>query len=179
MDRTVLFRTAAVGLAVVALSIGVVAQSGTGTTSLEGSINDFTPTLGSSGPWHVAGNWSLKLKGQSGKVDFAAALGMVRSDLWVLNTAADADNPAARAPHTHHVQVTDADVTPISNGFRISGTARITSNGALAGFSGSQVEIEITGSGDLPFANVKLTFLGAAATHFGAQALEGVVITAR
>src|SRR5437867_7473062 len=84
-----------------------------------GVINDYTATLDSGGPWHVSGEWSLSLEGDSGKGNFSAALGMVR-----------AENPA-RAAHTHHVTLVDGEVTLLANGFRISGAAEITSNGNL------------------------------------------------
>jgi hypothetical protein len=88
------------------------------------------------------------------------------------------DNPA-RAAHTHHVAVDNGEVTPLANGFRISGAARVTSNGNLAGFSGSPVVIEVTGGNTLPFSNVSVTFGGGAAAHFGDQPLHGVVTERR
>jgi hypothetical protein len=62
---------------------------------------------------------------------------------------------------------------------RISGTAAITSNGSLAGFSGSPVDIEISGGSALPFANITVTFGGSAAAHFGAAPVHGVVNVSR
>jgi hypothetical protein len=93
--------------------------------SLAGVFNDFTPA-GTSGPWEVRGQWSLKIKGESGKADFSAALDMERSDLGVTLTGGDPNNPASRNAHTHHVLVSDATVTTIANGFRVSGLATIT-----------------------------------------------------
>jgi hypothetical protein len=55
----------------------------------------------------------------------------------------------------------------------------LTSNGSLAAFSGSLVDIEITGSRAVPFANVAVTFGGAAAGHFGPQPIKGVVMCGR
>jgi hypothetical protein len=136
-------------------------------TRVGGVINDYTATLDAGGPWHVSGEWSVSLEGASGKGDFQAALGMVR-----------ADNPA-RAAHVHHVTLRDGDVTALPNGFRISGTAELTSNGNLAGFSGSPVDIQVTGGNTLPFSNLAVTFGGAAAAHFGDQPLHGVVTRRR
>jgi hypothetical protein len=72
------------------------------------------------------------------------------------------------------IQLSDGTVTALANGYRISGTASFTSNGSLAGFTGSPLDIEVTGSGAVPYANVTVTLGGAAAVHFGAQ-LKGVV----
>ena len=66
-------------------------------------------------------------------------------------------------------------VAAIGNGFRISGTAVITSNGSLAPFSSSPVTVDITGGNTVGFSNVSVTFGGAAATHFGAEPVRGVV----
>jgi hypothetical protein len=130
---------------------------------LGGTINDYTAALDAAGPWHITSVWSLKLNGHSGKGDFIAALNMVR-----------ADNPV-RAAHTHHVTLMDADVVPLANGFRLIGAAVLTSNGNLAGFSGSTVDIQATGGSAVQFSNVAVTFGGASAAHFGDQPLHGVV----
>ena len=79
------------------------------------------------------------------------------------------------ASHTHHIALMNARVTPIANGHRISGDALITSNGAVAAFSGSHLDVDITGGPAFPLANVKLTFGGAAVSHFGEEPIEGVV----
>lgn len=161
MARTILWRVAAVATITLALSAQGLADGPA--HKLGGTINDYTAALDAGGPWHVSGEWSLKLKGEGGKGDFAAALSMVR-----------ADNPV-RSAHTHHLVLDDAAVTPLPNGFRISGAAVMTSNGNLAGFSGSTVDIEATGGNLLPFSNVTVTFGGAAVGHFGDQPLHGVV----
>jgi hypothetical protein len=144
-----------------ALSSQALAQ--TPQTRVEGVINDFTAPLDASGPWQMVGDWTLAVNTASGKVEFQAALNMVRSE-----------NPS-RQSHTHHVAMTDGQVTPIAGGYRISGTAAITSNGVLAGFTGSPLEIEITGGTALNFSNVKVTFGGSAVGHFGDQPIDGVV----
>lgn len=132
-------------------------------TRVDGIINDYTADLDGQGPWHIVGDWSVVLKGQSGRVDFIASLTMVRSA------------NATRASHTHHVGIIDGAVTPLANGYRISGNAIITGNGSTAAFSGSRVDVEVTGGALLPLANAKLTFGGGAVGHFGDQALDGVV----
>ena len=50
-----------------------------------------------------------------------------------------------RTAHTHYVKLSNGQVTPLENGFQISGPATITSNGNLAGFSGSTVTVKVTG----------------------------------
>jgi hypothetical protein len=171
MNITILGRVAssrAVPLAVIGLVVcaPTVAQSQPQTRA-DGVIHHYTAELDPGGPWQIVGEWSLTLNTASGRVDFLAALSMVRSD-----------NPS-RGAHTHHVSMTDGQVTNLANGHRISGTATITSNGSLAGFSGSPVDIEISGGSGLPFANVKVTFGGPAAAHFGAEPVHGVVSAGR
>ena len=134
---------------------------------LAGEIDDYTALADPAGPWHLSGTWSVTLEGQSGKGDFSLALSMVRSQ-----------NPEPSA-HTHHVSVEDGDVTPVANGFEISGTAVITSNGNVAPFSGSPVDFQIIGGNGLPYSNASVTFAGAAAAHFGELPIHGVVTSRR
>jgi H+/Cl- antiporter ClcA len=82
---------------------------------------------------------------------------------------------ATRSAHTHHVGLVDGTVTAIPNGYRITGAATITSNGAAAPFSGSPVVVEVTGNTAVTLAKIALTFQGAAVAHFGDQPIEGVV----
>ncbi|MGE0460624.1 MAG: hypothetical protein AB7Q16_04575 [Vicinamibacterales bacterium] len=132
-------------------------------TKVEGVFHDYTADLDASGPWQLVGDWSATLKGASGKVDVVASLSMVRSDT------------SPRSAHTHHVGLIDGEVTVLPNGYRITGAATITSNGAVAPFSGSPAVLEITGNTAVPLAKVTLTFQGAAAAHFGDQPIDGVV----
>ena len=162
MHSTILIRTAMV-VTIALATAGLAAAQSNAPTKLEGVINDYTDVTSASGPWHITGDWSAQLKGNSGKVDFVASLTMIRST-------------SGGAPHTHHIGLTDGVVTAVANGYRISGQAAITSNGALAGFTGSQIDIELTGGTALPFSNVKITFGGAGAIgHFGDLPLDGVV----
>ena len=134
-------------------------------TKLEGVINDFSDLASASGPWQILVEWSAVLKGSSGKADFVGSIAMIRT-------------PNGGSPHTHHVALLDGTVTPLAGGtgFVISGEAAITSNGAPAGFTGSRINVEISGDpATVPAANVKLTFLDGAVGHFGAAALDGVV----
>jgi hypothetical protein len=89
-----------------------------------------------------------------------------------------ADNPA-RGVHTHHLGLNDGQVTQIAGGYRITGTAILTSNGNLAGFSGSQITVEVVGGNAVPLSNVRVTFSGGATGHFGTDPLDGVVTRAK
>jgi hypothetical protein len=162
MSLSILFRACVLVMVVHAMAPTTFAQQPP-PTRLEGVINDYTADLDGQGSWHIVGDWSLFLKGQSGRVDFIASLTMVRAD------------NVARSSHTHHVGIIDGTVTPITNGYRISGNAVITGNGAAAAFSGAHVDVDITGAALVPHSNVKLTFGGGAIGHFGDQPIDGVV----
>jgi hypothetical protein len=159
MRRTVSWPVAVLVSAVFTLSSPALAE--TPQMKLRGLIHDYT--VDAVGPWQVVGEWALTVNRARGKVDFLASLSMVRSEI------------EPRAAHTHHMRLTEGHVTTLPNGFRISGTALFTSNGNLAGFSGSPVDIEITGSAAVAFSNVAVTFGGAAVSHFGSEPLTGVV----
>jgi hypothetical protein len=163
--------------AAVALASGAPAMAQDAPLRVSGTFGDYVwvEAGAGAGPWYVSGEWAAQVKGDSGKADFTGSLLGVRSDLWVLQTSADPANGALRTPHTHHVGLIDADVTVLSNGIRLEGTATITTNGSVAPFSGSIVRIDITGGNALPYSNIKLTFTGEAAHHFGLQPYEGVV----
>ncbi len=85
-----------------------------------GVINAYTPqtttTSGTVGPYEVRGPWSLKLKGNSGKADFSAALNMELSDGWVITENSSYFDPTARGAHTHHITLCDGNVTTTSTG---------------------------------------------------------------
>jgi hypothetical protein len=167
MHSVILRRGAAIATAAVAVTIlsgHVMAQPPH--ARLTGLIHDYTPALDASGPWQVVGNWTLAVNAASGKGDFAASLSMVRSE------------NANRQHHTHHVQLDDAEVTALGEGYHISGTGTFTSNGSLAAFTGSPVDIDVTGGSAAPYATIVITFGGAATAHFGTQ-LKGVVTLRR
>ncbi len=152
---------------------------------LTGTINDYNPT--NLGSYEMRGTWSLKLKGESGTADFSAALNMEHSDLALINGV------TTRNAHTHHIRVTGGTVTPLNNGFRVTGGAVVTGNGNFpppypgANTVPVNLQIDITGGtttnpGTVAFSNIQLTFLknddgstSAAQNHFGMQAINGVV----
>lgn len=164
------------GILALALSISALAGSPT-QNSLRGTINDFTPANSSpAGPWVVAGDWTLKLKGDSAKADFDANLTMVRSDFWVIATNANVNDPSNRSPHTHHVTLADGDVAQIAGGIEVTGISMLTASGGVPPFGSSvPITIDIIGGSLDTFSNIKITFGGMAAMHFGTQPIEGVV----
>lgn len=144
-------------------------------THFSGTINDYTPA-NVAGPWQINGTWSMDLVGTSGTANFSASLNMVRSDLGVVLNGNDLNSPAQRNAHTHHISV-QGTVTPLANGFRLTGTAIITGNGNYPPPFGapSTLQIDVVGGNTVKFSNIKLTFGGAAANHFGTQTVNGVI----
>lgn len=126
------------------------------------------------GAWQVSGTWSARVSGSSGKGEFVAAILGVRSDLWVLQTDANAQT-TTRSPHTHHVTLLDATVSAIPAGIRLAGNAIITTNGNVADFSGSPIVVDIKGGNTVQLSNMQLTFLGASNGHFGSHTYDGIV----
>ena len=161
MSHSGAFRVASAAAIAFVLGAPVFAQSSS-PYKIQGTLNDYTDAANAAGPWHITAEWSAELRGRSGHVDFVASLTMVRS-------------ASGAGSHTHHVALHDATVTPIANGYRISGDAVITSNGAVAGFSPSHLDVDITGGPAVNLSNIKLTFTGPAVGHFGDQPIEGVV----
>jgi hypothetical protein len=161
MSRSIFVHIVSAGVLVLALAGSISAQSSS-PFKIEGTLNDYTDASNATaGPWHITAEWSAELRGRSGHVDFLASLTMVRSQ-------------SGASSHTHHVSLSDATVTPIAGGHRISGDVVVTTNGTV-GFSGSHLDVDITGGTTLPLSNIKLTFTGPAAGHFGEGPIEGVV----
>jgi hypothetical protein len=161
---------------VLLVSVGTLAANDHGGT-FAGVFNDFTPA-GTTGPWELHGQWWLKIDGESGNADFSAVLTMERSDLGVTLTGGDLNNPASRHAHTHQIIVSDATVTPLANGFWVSDPATVTGNGNFPAPDfgpNTTVQIDVIGGNTVSPLNIKLTFIGDAASHFGTQPLTGVV----
>ena len=142
-----------------------------------GLMNAYSPQTTAIGPYEIRGPWSLALKDNGNKADFTAELNMELSDGWVITMNKGNFDPMARGAHTHHIVVCDGDVTPIANGFRVTGNAKFTKDGgpAPASIEPSAVVIEVTGGTEVEFSNMTLTFLAPGSMHFGAEALPGVV----
>jgi len=161
----------------------------TGLTSLSGLLNDYSPSDVKGGPWEMHGQWSLDLQRWWGVADFSADMTM--SDYGTTESGAIDATKGGQSPHTHHIKLTNATViwnmdgcptfSPATTmGFQFSGTVSlITGNGGPAPFEtdppSSTLQVCVTGGTDVPYSNVTLVFGGPATTHFGSQAIHGVV----
>lgn len=183
---------------VLALSSGAAAQNAH-SGKLSGTISDYTS---GAQDWEMRGTWSLQVDSDSGTADFVAALNMEHSDMAMINGA------ASRTQHTHHITmknaqlITDAGYVaancPSANyspktttGIAVVGMASVTGNGAFAPFAPngelSQLTVCVTGASQVGFSNLTLVFPATlpdgsknpAAGHFGSQAINGVVRSAK
>ena len=159
-----------------------------GVISFTGLINDYSPANVKGGPWEMHGQWSLDLQRWWGVADFSADMTM--SDYGTTAGVLDATK-GGQSAHTHHIKVTNAAViwnmdgcptfSPATTmGFQFSGTVSlITGNGGPAPFEtdppSSTLQVCITGGADVSYSNITLVFGGPATTHFGPQAIHGVV----
>jgi hypothetical protein len=159
-----------------------------------GLINDYSPATVKGGPWEMHGQWTLDLHADVGTADFSADMTMSGYG----KTAAGAVDPtqAGVNPHTHHIRLTKVRViwdmigcptyaAPVpTTGFQLSGTVSLlTGNGSIAPFEtdppSSTLQVCVLGGNDVPYSvtnsNITLVFGGPATTHFGTQAIHGVV----
>ena len=179
----------------VCVSLVLVLALGTGGRSQErraahfsGLINDYSPASVKGGPWEMHGTWSLDLNERTDKADFSAAMTMSGYG----TTAGLPDGTkGGQGAHTHHIKLTNALITwnmtgcptfspATTSGFQINGTVSlITGNGGPAPFEttppSSTLQVCVTGGIDVEHSNVTLVFGGPATTHFGTQAVHGVV----
>lgn len=162
MRHTIVWRLLSLAVLTLALSGHGLAQ-GHRDLRYSGVVNDYTANLDGVGAWHITGEWTMSVKGDSGKGTFSVGLTMARAAV------------EPRSFHTHHVTLEDGAVTVLPNGYRISGTAAMAGNGALAGFTGSPVTVDITGGNAVTFSNIAITFGGGAVNHFGSGTIKGVV----
>ncbi len=180
-----------VAVLVLAVAIGAVAAPRT-PTHFGGVINDYTPISGGTTAWEVRGPWNLSLNPESNTADFSAALTM---ELSVLGQSTANVSAASLTQHTHHVTMKDAAVSfqtvetsdcptfkPPTSGsvLVVTGNASITANGnVITPFdpSGgtSPLTVCVSGGPNVAYANVTLQFGTPASTHFGSQAIHGVV----
>ena len=164
MRTRIQWKAAFLTLMMVAFSGQAMAQTAL-PTKYDGTINDYVQALGTT--WQVSGEWSVQLRGASGRGDFSASLTMF-----------DTANPAA-VPHTHHVLLTDGDVSVNENWttpgrFTLSGLGAITGNGNLSFFE-SPIVVAISGGTSITYTNVSLKLGGSAEGHFGPTPIGGVV----
>jgi hypothetical protein len=166
---------APIGVLVLASCIGAQGQT-SHPLRRSGVINDYTPSnVSPAGPWEVRGHWSLTVK-DSGKANFSAALTMVRSDYWIVQNPGNVDDPSTRIPHTHHVTLVNGAVASITNGFEVTGIARVSASANPPPFGSSiPVVIDVIGGNSVTYSNIKLSFGTPADGHFGMEPLEAVV----
>lgn len=186
-NRSFLYAAGVLSLVVSLSGIGAGAQSRPG-SHFSGLINDYSPSNVKGGPWEMHGTWSLDLQGEFETADFTAAMTM--SDYVVSSGVVDTSQAGQNA-HTHHIRLTQARITrnmtgcptfspPTEQGFQLSGTVSlITGNGGPAPFEttppSSTLQICVTGGVDVTYSNITLVFGGPATSHFGTQAIHGVV----
>ena len=161
-----------------------------------GLINDYSPLSATvkGSPWEMHGQWSLDVHPGWGTADFSADMTM--SGYGKTSTGAvDPTQPLVN-PHTHHIRSTNVTVTwdmsgcpaylppATMMGFQLNHTVSLlTGNGSIAPFEtdppSSTLQVCITGGDEARYSvtdsNITLVFGGPAATHFGPQAIHGVV----
>ena len=156
-----------------------------------GLLNDHTPaapTVGG-GPYEMRAKWSLDVDERRGTAKFSTAMDMQRSDYGITQGTVNKDDSATRGAHTHHISMTDGVVTldwparcptlapAVTEGFAITGTAFVTSNGAAVPFGNpSPVTICVLGGSSVKYSNITLTIGTPASAHFGPKAIHGVVL---
>ena len=161
-----------------------------------GVINDYSPLSANvkGSPWEMHGQWSMDLRPDRGTADFSADMTMSGYGKTA-NGAVDPTQPLVN-PHTHHIRLSKIKITwdmigcptylapSPTSGFQITGTVSLlTGNGNNAPFEttppSSVLQVCVTGVTDAPYsvpnANMTMVFTGAATTHFGPQAIHGVV----
>jgi hypothetical protein len=156
-----------------------------------GLLNDHTPSAAvvKGGPYEMRGKWSLELDERRGTATFSAAMDMQTSDYGITQGTVNKDDPATRGAHTHHISMTDGvfssdwqSLCPVfspavTNGFVISGMAFVTGNGSPAPFGNtSPLTVCVLGGENVQYSNVTVTLGTPASSHFGTQAIHGVVL---
>jgi hypothetical protein len=173
-------------------------------TFFSGVLNDYTPATATAGtPYEMHGKWSLKLSPRTSAV-FTAEMTMETAE-YANPDPSDPTKLGAHTHHISvtdgviHNDPTDpvnwmascpAFKPAVSGGFVVTGTAYVTGNGNNPPFGNpSLVTICVLGGAPNPavagtqsfvqFSNLTLTFASTshAATHFGSQAINGVIAT--
>jgi hypothetical protein len=188
MDMNIRNRRTFLAFAAV-LAVGTIVAQDLRIVKFKGSINDYSPSTVAGGPYEIRGEWSVDVQ-RTGTANFSADLNMETSDYGVTSpTAIDPANPATRGAHTHHITMNNATVTydtsscpafnpPTGPGVVISGTATTTGNGGPAPFEAkgaSTLQVCITGGTQVSFSNMTMVYTGPATSHFGTQAIHGLV----
>jgi hypothetical protein len=164
----------------------------------EGLINDYTPSAAvvKGGPYEMRGRWSLDVDVRRGSAKFSAAMNMETSDYGIVQGTVDKDEldpTKSRGAHTHHILMTEGVINPdpaawatscptfsppVSGGFVVTGPAYITGNGGPPPFGNtSMLTLCVLGAGNVMFSNITLTLGAPANSHFGKQAIHGVILS--
>jgi hypothetical protein len=156
-----------------------------------GLLNDYTPSAAvvKGGPYEMRGKWSLNVDERRGTANFSAVMNMETSDFGITQGTVNKDDPTTRGAHTHHISMTDGVITTdwmtrcpsfspaVTDGFVVTGTAFVTGTGSPAPFGNpSPLTLCILGGANVKFSNFTLQFGAKANTHFGTQAIHGVVV---
>jgi hypothetical protein len=176
--------------AAVALTMGLAPGQDQRAVHFLGVIHDYSPSTVSGGPYEMRGEWSLDVQ-RTGTADFTADLTMETSDYGASDaTKMDPTNPATRNPHTHHISMTggtvsyDTSVCPANSpattgpGIVVTGAVETAGNGSPAPFEAkgaSTLQVCITGGSTVSYSNLSIVYTGPATSHFGPQAIHGVV----
>jgi hypothetical protein len=157
-----------------------------------GLLNDYTPSAAvvKGGPYEMRGKWSLDVDERRGTASFSAAMNMETSDFGIVQNTVNKDDPTTRGAHTHHISMTDGVVSEdwaarcpafspaVTGGFVVTGTAYVTGNGGPAPFGNpSPLTICVLGGSNVKFSNLTMTIGLPASSHFGTQAVHGVVLS--
>jgi hypothetical protein len=172
------------------LGAGLVTAQDLKVVHFKGVVNDYSPSTVSGGTWEIRGAWSLDVQ-RTGTANFTADLTMETSDYGITDTTqVDPTNPVTRSPHTHHISMTNATVSydtsvcpanspaTTGSGVVVTSAATTTGNGSPASFESkgaSTLQVCITGGSTVEFSNMSLVYTGPATSHFGPQAIHGVV----
>lgn len=190
--------TSAVRVLCLLLLVSAAAVFAQGRRSLHfsGLINDYSPLSATvkGSPWEMHGQWTMDVYPEWGTADFSADMTM--SGFGKTSTGAvDPTQPLVN-PHTHHIRLKNAEITwdmtgcpayaPPATlmGFQFTKTVSVmTGNGSIAPFEtdppSSTLQVCVTGGDHVRYSvvdsNITLVFGGPATTHFGPQAIHGVV----
>ncbi len=161
------------------------------------------PTV-TGGPYEMHGKWSLDLDQEHGTATFSAEMTMEMADFANSDSSYDPTMLGAHTHHITvtdgviHNDPTDTITwqntcipkppfkPAVTGGFVVTGTAYVTGNGANPPFGnpspvticilgGMQNSSITTAQAFVTFSNFTLTFGSPASTHFGTQAINGVV----
>lgn len=167
-----------------------------------GLLNDYTPSSVNGvtikgGPYEMHGTWKLDLDESRNLANFSAAMTMQTVDFLNADPSFD---PGTLGAHTHQITVSRGVVhdgptdwvsmcpkysPAVTGGFVITGQAYVAGNGSNPSFGNpSPVTIcilggtnpHVSGAAYVTFSNFTLTLGAPASTHFGPQAIHGVVV---